>query len=93
MLEYIIFSLGVIGCTFIVTQSYIFEGVRSFVESKNKHLGKLINCPMCFGFWTGLFFYMTYDIEFFYVILVACGTSFLCYFSYLSLRDKMDKFD
>ena len=93
MLEYLIFILGVVGCTFIVTQSYIFAGIREYVAKKSEKLGKLINCPMCFGFWAGLFFYITYDLWISYAILAACGSSFVCYASYLILREKMDKFD
>lgn len=93
MLEYLIFILGVVGCTFIVTQSYIFYGIRNYVSKKSDKLGKLINCPMCFGFWVSLFFFITYSNFFVYLLVVSCGSSFICYASYLMLRRLMDKYD
>jgi hypothetical protein len=45
------FLLSSVGFTIIVTKGTIFLPVR------NKLKWKLINCPLCFGFWSGIIFY------------------------------------
>ena len=92
MLEFILYILGVVGCTFVVTQSYIFKGVRDYV-GKNKYLGKLIKCPMCFGFWAGLFFYFSREMVYCRPLLMAFSASFVCYMFYLFLVERMNRFD
>lgn len=52
------FTFIVFGVTFIVTQSQIFEPFRSLF-SKLSFFGKLIRCPMCFGFWVGALVHVT----------------------------------
>jgi hypothetical protein len=61
-MTFIIAILTVYGITNIVTQGSIFDPVKEKIEeliATNKHpkklswLLKLINCPMCFGFWVG----------------------------------------
>lgn len=51
-----LFTLGLVGVTVIITAGSIFEGIREKVSSFSPALEKLINCPMCTGFWVGLFF-------------------------------------
>jgi len=87
-----VYILGVVGCTFIVTQSYIFKGLRDFL-GKSKLFGKMINCPMCFGFWAGVFFYLSREFEFSRMLLMACSASFCCYMFYLLLKERMNRFD
>lgn len=48
--------LGLVGITIIITLGSIFEEVRNNISEKSVVLGKLINCPMCTGFWVGFFF-------------------------------------
>ena len=48
--------LGLVGITIIITSSVFFESVRERVSNYSQVLGELINCPMCTGFWVGLFF-------------------------------------
>jgi hypothetical protein len=53
------------GITMIVTQGSIFYGFREWFGTKTAEGGKLskvygkiyklLNCPMCFGFWVGAF--------------------------------------
>lgn len=50
------FILGLVGVTVIITAGSIFEGLREKIASLSPFLEKLINCPMCTGFWVGLFF-------------------------------------
>lgn len=47
---------GLAGLTVIITSGAIFEGVREILSSKSKSVEKLINCPMCTGFWVGLIY-------------------------------------
>jgi hypothetical protein len=48
--------LGLVGITIIITAGSIFEELRNNIAEKSVVLGKLINCPMCTGFWVGFFF-------------------------------------
>ena len=48
--------LGLVGITIIITAGSIFEELRNNITEKSVILGKLINCPMCTGFWVGFFF-------------------------------------
>jgi hypothetical protein len=48
--------LGLVGITVIITAGSIFEDFRNKISESSIILGKLINCPMCTGFWVGFFF-------------------------------------
>jgi hypothetical protein len=48
--------LGLVGITIIITAGAIFEDIREKISQNSNVLGKLINCPMCTGFWVGFFF-------------------------------------
>jgi integral membrane sensor domain MASE1 len=54
--------LGLVGITVIITAGSIFEEIRNKVSESSVVLGKLINCPMCTGFWIGFFFGFTVDM-------------------------------
>lgn len=54
--------LGLVGITIIITTGSIFEELRNKVSETSQILGKLINCPMCTGFWIGFFFGFLSDI-------------------------------
>ena len=47
---------AMIGITIIITSSEIFRNLRENVAKYSTFLGKLIECPMCMGFWVGFFF-------------------------------------
>lgn len=47
---------GLSGLTIIMSAGSIFENLRNFILQKNSFLGELVSCPMCLGFWVGLFF-------------------------------------
>lgn len=55
MFEIILFYFVCIGTSIIITSSSIFEPVRNFIDSKSSFLGELFSCPMCMGFWSGVF--------------------------------------
>ena len=50
-----IYIFLVYGMTNIITQSSIFEPLRIKINEKNPMLGLLVSCPMCMGFWVGIF--------------------------------------
>jgi hypothetical protein len=54
LVSVIIWILAVYGMTTIIVSSSIFEPVRKSVE-KIGFLHKLINCMLCMGFWSGVF--------------------------------------
>ena len=47
-----------VGMTIIVTQSGLFERFREYVDRKSSFFGELFSCPLCFGFWAGVFMSM-----------------------------------
>jgi hypothetical protein len=55
MMPLLFWVLTIYGATNIVTCSYLFKPLREAVNSRSKWLGKLTTCPMCLGFWVGLF--------------------------------------
>jgi len=48
--------LGLTGITIIITSGAILDHFRAWVASRSAFLGKLIDCPMCSGFWVGLIY-------------------------------------
>ena len=50
-MELIYFILCAFGLTQILVYGAIFDGIRP----KNGKLGELLNCPMCMGFWVGVY--------------------------------------
>jgi len=97
--SFVIFLLSSIGLTFILVFFYIFKWLRDFMEKINpKFLGKLLSCPACMGFWSGLIikyiqiitYHYTLDLS---IILYGFISSFVCYLTYLLLKPLMDKYD
>lgn len=101
MLEFIIFLLSTIGLTFIVTQFYIFKSVREFAKKISPILGKLLHCPACFGFYSGvlikilLLIYFNQLIWLSIIIIIIYGFigSIMSYITYLFIKPLMDKYD
>jgi hypothetical protein len=103
MIDFIIFLLSVIGSTMITTQSYLFKPIRLYGEKINKHLGKLLKCTQCSGFYWGviikiimliserndIIFYIS-DIN---LILFGFIGSFISYLTYLLLKPLINKYD
>ena len=53
MIQFLIFIFATVGVTMIVTQGEIFRPLREFIKGKSAWFGKLIECPMCFGVYSG----------------------------------------
>ena len=69
------FSLAAYGLTQMLVYGSIFDNIRPTKGS----MGKLFQCPMCLGFWVGLFLFgVNYNTELFtfeYTVanLLICG--------------------
>lgn len=48
--------LSCVAITCIIVHSEIFRPLRDFVSKVHHTVGYWISCPMCFGFWVGLFY-------------------------------------
>jgi hypothetical protein len=72
----VIFTLTVIGLSYIINKSYLFEKVRNF--KKIKIVNKLLNCSMCSSFWIGLFIHFIIPVS--YIIIdpiIAVGIIYI----------------
>jgi hypothetical protein len=93
------FILATIGMTFIITQFYIFEGIRKFICKHSKFLGKLISCTACTGFWSGclikllLLIYYQQVISLIIILIYGFIGSIVCYITYLLIKPLMIKYD
>jgi hypothetical protein len=82
--ELLIFILCAYGLTQILVYGTIFDSLRP----KNGKIGELFKCPMCVGFWVGVFLWginkytelFTYDYTIVNLFLLGClssGTSYI----------------
>lgn len=56
-MDKIFFIIALLGCTHIVTGTFIFQWLRTFAEKYSPNFfGILFSCPTCFGFWVGIIF-------------------------------------
>ena len=78
------FYLACVGITIIITQSSIFEKPREVFSNMGDFFDELIHCPMCMGFWVGIFLSFLYGKD---IILVAPTSSLLSWviFSIINL--------
>lgn len=99
MLELLIFILSTIGLTLIVTQSYLFKPIRNIASKMHPSLGKLLSCTMCFGFYSGIFIktlllsYNKETISLSIILIFGFIGSFVCYLTYLLIKELMNKYD
>ncbi len=54
-MELVYFILCAYGITSIIVYSHIVKKQREFLSSKSDWLCELLHCPMCVGFWVGIF--------------------------------------
>jgi len=76
-MEILIFILVCYGATNIIVNGSIFSGVRDWVESKSSFLFDLLSCIMCTGFWVGVIFSFSVDLNFFFAGCLASGSSWI----------------
>lgn len=71
--------LAGMGLTMIITRSSLIEPLKFHLGSKPKPstVGKLLDCPQCFGFWVGgplgLWAFMPQTLSDAGVIFLLCG--------------------
>jgi len=68
--------------TLIVTEGTLFDKARSAIKKRSDMIGKLLNCPLCFGFWVGAILGYTYLSPTSNLFLDGClgsGTSWMLY--------------
>ena len=56
-MELLYFTLASWGMTQILVYGTIFENQRDWIMEKSDWFGTLIHCPMCTGFWVGVFLF------------------------------------
>lgn len=78
-MNFIWFCLISYGLTQIIVHGKIFDPIRP----KSGKLGQLLRCPMCTGFWVGLFLWfvkdytqlINFDNSFITALLLGCASS------------------
>jgi len=80
-----------LGQLFIDKNLYSNDQVETAMLIKNKWLGKLLSCYICFSFWTsllvGLFFVKTTEVPWYFSLLTWFTYPSLCYL-YKAIIDK-----
>ena len=66
MIDFLLFLFGCTGFTITFMLGEIFEKPRDIISNFSGFLEKLIYCPMCLGFWVGLFSSFVFSYNFFY---------------------------
>lgn len=98
MENFLLFAIGSIGLTHILTDGMIFQSFRDKIAANYKlqWLSKLIECYQCCGFWCGLFVGLLV-FGFNIPTLLACGfaSSFLARLGagYLEYLDSLTNID
>lgn len=85
MLDLLYFCLVAYGMTFIIVYGSIFNKIRPKKDSG--FFGKLLNCPLCTGFWCGVFLHVvsaytslfTFDYTVVNGFLLGCLSAGVCY--------------
>lgn len=79
-MRYILVILIAMSVTNILTSEFIFEPVRNLWEkvfSRYEKLQYLISCPVCSGFWVGLFIGALFLNNWFLILSVPFVTSLM----------------
>jgi hypothetical protein len=80
-----------LGQLFIHKNLYTDDQVETAIMIKNKWLGKLLSCYICFSFWTsllvGAFFKISYNLPYQFIFLTWFTYPSLCYL-YKSIIDR-----
>ena len=84
------------GMTQILVYGTIFENQRDWIMEKSDWLGTLIHCPMCTGFWVGVFLFgingctelFTFDYSPVTGLFLGCLGSFVSYVLAMTFDDN-----
>ena len=90
-MTFIWFCLISYGLTQILVYGKIFDPIRP----KSGKLGQLLKCPMCTGFWVGLFLWFvkdytqlfTFDNSFITAFLLGCASSASAFLGSMLMSD------
>ena len=90
-MDLLYFVLAAYGLTQILVYGTIFDSVR---PTKGK-LGELFHCPLCLGFWVGIFLWalngqtelFNFDYNILTAFLCGCLSAGTSYFLSMSLKD------
>lgn len=90
-MTFIWFCLISYGLTQILVYGKIFDPIRP----KSGKLGQLLKCPMCTGFWVGLFLWsvkdytqlFNFDNSFVTALLLGCASSAASFFGSMFMGD------
>jgi len=85
------FTIACVGMTQILVFGKIFNKIRP----TQGWFGDLFKCPMCTGFWTGVFLWaispytelFTFDHSLVTGFVLGCYSSIVCYFSSMLVND------
>ena len=88
----LVIILSSFGLTLIVTQSKILKPVREIAGLISLKLKELLECPMCFGFWSGMICFFLRLIEANFILYGFIG-SVVGYVGYLLIKELQDKHD
>ncbi len=85
------FTIACVGMTQILVFGKIFNKIRP----TKGWFGDLFKCPMCTGFWTGVFLWaispytelFTFDHSLVTGFVLGCYSSIVCYFSSMLVND------
>lgn len=70
---------------FFLFDFVLFKGLRNYLKTKGYFFRKLLNCPFCQGFWSGLGVFLTTHLITFKLSFVLSMLSFGLVTAYLSL--------
>lgn len=70
--DFLMFLMSAGGLTAIIVGSHIFSVPRDFLMEKSEKARLFLSCPMCVGFWVGLFGSLTLPVS---VNVFAAGFS------------------
>ena len=85
------FTIACVGMTQILVFGKIFNKIRP----TKGWFGDLFKCPMCTGFWTGVFLWaispytelFTFDHSLVTGFVLGCYSSIVCYFASMLVND------
>lgn len=86
------FTIACIGMTQILVYGKIFNKIRPTTG----WFGDLFKCPMCTGFWTGVFLWalspytelFTFDRSMVTALIMGCYSSICCYYGSMLMSDE-----
>ncbi len=87
----LVYTVACIGMTQILIYGSIFDKIRP----TKGWMGKLLSCPMCTGFWSGVFLWaispttdlFTFDYSVSTAFVMGCYSSIVCYFGSMLIGD------